>query len=204
MAKRAPKGLFLWITIRGRDGAPRPLPRSSGQERPRDETYPPFAPTVVSAVRIDIACDSQPREGNGLTHSLRILSGPQPLRRKEALSSFLMYPGKCPIVALARIMHEPPAATADMLVLPGVLASRTLRRTEKYASGPSPCGCAVARPSPRSRDGVSWIMRARGTDPAPESSSTLLRPRWFSSIPPGAGRRISAPKTLDSLYPTGT
>jgi len=32
---------------------------------------------------------------------------------------------------LARTMHEPPAATADMAVLPGVLGSRTLRRTEK-------------------------------------------------------------------------
>ena len=32
---------------------------------------------------------------------------------------------------LARIMHEPPAATADMAVLPGVLGSRTLRRTEQ-------------------------------------------------------------------------
>jgi hypothetical protein len=55
-------------------------------------------------------------------------------------------------------MHEPPAATADMAVLPGVLGARTLRRTDKYASGPSPCGCPVARPSPRSRHGVSCIM----------------------------------------------
>jgi hypothetical protein len=31
----------------------------------------------------------------------------------------------------ARIMHEPPAATADMAALPGVLGSRTLRRTEQ-------------------------------------------------------------------------
>jgi hypothetical protein len=30
----------------------------------------------------------------------------------------------------------------------------------KYASSPSPCGCPAARPSPRSRSGVSWIMRA--------------------------------------------
>jgi hypothetical protein len=62
---------------------------------------------------------------------------------------------------LARIMHEPPAATADMTVLPGVLGSRTLRRIEKHALGPSPYGCPVARPSPRSRYGVSCIMRAR-------------------------------------------
>jgi hypothetical protein len=32
---------------------------------------------------------------------------------------------------LARIMHEPPAPTADLAVLPGVLGSRTLRRTEQ-------------------------------------------------------------------------
>jgi len=64
------------------------------------------------------------------------------------------------VISLARIMHEPPAATADMAVLPGVLGSRTLGRTEKYGSGSSPCGCPVARPSPRSRDGVSSIMRA--------------------------------------------
>jgi hypothetical protein len=32
---------------------------------------------------------------------------------------------------VARIRHEPPAATADMAVLPGVLGSRTLRRTEQ-------------------------------------------------------------------------
>jgi hypothetical protein len=31
----------------------------------------------------------------------------------------------------ARIMHEPPGATADMAVLPRLLGSRTLRRTEK-------------------------------------------------------------------------
>ena len=36
-----------------------------------------------------------------------------------------------------------------------------LRRTDKYPSGPSPCGGPVARPSSRSRDGVSRIMRAR-------------------------------------------
>ena len=30
----------------------------------------------------------------------------------------------------------------------------------KYASGPSPCGSPVARPAPRSRYGVSCIMRA--------------------------------------------
>jgi hypothetical protein len=32
---------------------------------------------------------------------------------------------------LVRIMHEPSATTADLAVLPGVLGSRTLRRTEQ-------------------------------------------------------------------------
>jgi hypothetical protein len=36
-----------------------------------------------------------------------------------------------PSRGLARIMHEPPAPTADMAVLPGVLGSRSLRRTEQ-------------------------------------------------------------------------
>ena len=74
----------------------------------------------------------------------------------------------------ARIMHEPPAASADMAVLPGVLGSRTLRRTEKYASGPSSCGCPVARPSPRSPHGVSCIMRV-------------------NPVPAGGGERESPP-----------
>ena len=42
-----------------------------------------------------------------------------------------------PVSTLARIMHEPPTATADTAVLPGVLRSRTLQRTDEYASGSS-------------------------------------------------------------------
>ena len=48
---------------------------------------------------------------------------------------------------------------------PGVLGSRTLRRTEQVRLRSSPAvprdGSPVARPSPRSRYGVSCIMRAR-------------------------------------------
>jgi hypothetical protein len=80
--------------------------------------------------------------------------------------------------SLARIMHEPPAATADMAVLPGVLGSRTLRRTDKYASGPSPCGYPVARPSPRSRHGVSCIMRAGRLCTKSPSFTCASRPYW--------------------------
>jgi hypothetical protein len=72
--------------------------------------------------------------------------------------------------AVARIIHEPPAAISDLAVLSGVLGSRTLRRTDKYASGPSPCGCPVARPSPLSRYGVSCIMRASQVEARDENN----------------------------------
>ena len=88
-------------------------------------------------------------------------------------------------------MHEPPAATADLAVLPGVLGPRTLRRTDKYASGPSPCGCPVARPSPRSPDGVSCIMRASDPPSAYQLKGTQIYTdahRFFSSLfVPAAG-----------------
>jgi hypothetical protein len=66
-------------------------------------------------------------------------------------------------VALARMFHELPAATADMSVLPNVLGCSFDRlRTGgpcdvlfKYASDPTPCGCPVAHTSPRSRDANS-------------------------------------------------
>ena len=57
--------------------------------------------------------------------------------------------------ALARTFHESPAATADMGVLPGVLGCRIFDVPFRYASGPTPCGCPVASPSLRSRDGNS-------------------------------------------------
>jgi hypothetical protein len=45
--------------------------------------------------------------------------------------------------------------TTDIAVLPGVLGCRLLRRTVRYASKPTRCGCQVARPSSWSRDGNS-------------------------------------------------
>jgi hypothetical protein len=42
-----------------------------------------------------------------------------------------------------------------MATLPGVLGPRTLRRTVKYASGPSTCRCQVASPFSRSRNANS-------------------------------------------------
>ena len=38
---------------------------------------------------------------------------------------------------LARIIHESPAATTDMAVLPGVLGCRSLRRTVRVRLGPN-------------------------------------------------------------------
>jgi hypothetical protein len=158
-------------------------------------------------VRIGIACDPRPREANGVTHSLRA-SAFSPKRGPVFfldVSRKMPYSGPSPHCARTTCCDRGYARPSGRprVFLRQAQGKLTLRRTEKYASGPRRCGCPVARPSPRSRDGVSCIMRARGTDPAPESPSTLLSPRWFSSVPPGAGRRISAPKTLDSFYPTG-
>ena len=51
---------------------------------------------------------------------------------------------------LARIFHESPAATKDMVVVPGVLGCRLLRRTVQVRLGTNPAvardGCQVARP----------------------------------------------------------
>jgi hypothetical protein len=47
---------------------------------------------------------------------------------------------------LARIRHEPPAATADMAVLPGVLGSRTLRGTDKVRLRSESRGAAGSLP----------------------------------------------------------
>jgi len=51
-------------------------------------------------------------------------------------------------------MHEPPAATVDLAVLPGVLGSRTLRRTEQVRLRSEPLrfpgGTTISTISPRS------------------------------------------------------
>ncbi|MEJ2429215.1 MAG: hypothetical protein P8075_09880 [Deltaproteobacteria bacterium] len=60
---------------------------------------------------------------------------------------------------LARMFHQWPTATTDMLVLPGVLGCRTLRRTIQVRLGFNPVvprdGCPVAQPSPWSRNSNS-------------------------------------------------
>jgi hypothetical protein len=96
---------------------------------------------------------------------------------------------------------------------PGVLGSRTLRRTDTYASGPSPCGCPVARSSPRSRCGVSCIMRVkpkrrrRGGCAVPYSPGTAIPPMsghplclGVSSVAPlKRGKRVVNPITGDRI-----
>ncbi|MGB7065677.1 MAG: hypothetical protein WBF55_11080 [Syntrophobacteria bacterium] len=70
-------------------------------------------------------------------------------------------PCTLPVVrmSIARVSHELPAATTDVIVLPGVLGCRPLRRTVEVRLGTNPAvpwdGCPVARPSSRSRDSNS-------------------------------------------------
>jgi len=81
--------------------------------------------------------------------------------------------------ALSPHYAELSTATADLAILPGVFGSRTLRRAEKYVSGPSPCGCPVARPCPRSRYGVSCVMRAKESGSIPAGTpGGQSRTRW--------------------------
>jgi hypothetical protein len=114
-------------------------------------------------------------------------------RRERRLERFSTWTDT---TTLTRIMHEPPAATADLAVLPGVLGSSFGRlRTSspcdvlnKYASGPSPAmprdGCPVARSSPRSRDGVSCIMRVKAS-PLPHRWRRGLATRhWCRRVRP--------------------
>ena len=51
----------------------------------------------------------------------------QPKVYRENLLSVQQIAEKTLFMSLTRIMHEPPATTADMAVLPGVLGSWTLR-----------------------------------------------------------------------------
>jgi hypothetical protein len=55
-----------------------------------------------------------------------------------ALDLFLPFQHRVNRPRLARIFHEWPAATADMTVLPGVLACRTLRPTVQVRLGSNP------------------------------------------------------------------
>jgi len=76
---------------------------------------------------------------------------------------------------LARIMHEPPAATADMAVLPGVLGSRTLRRTEQVrlrsesrGAGWLPGGTIISTISQRRlAHNAGWVKRGSRQSPTP-------------------------------------
>ena len=69
---------------------------------------------------------------------------------------------------VALVMHKPPAPTADLAVLPGVLGCsfdrlRTSSPCDVLKNTPqvrAPASCPAAQPSPRSRYGVSCTMRA--------------------------------------------
>ena len=86
-------------------------------------------------------------------------------------------------------MHETPAVTADMVVLPGVLGSRTLRCTEQVRLRSSPAvprdGCPVARPSPptlRLPRGRGGLRRKAHAEPLP-SFAHRKAPRAFHLSP---------------------
>ena len=165
-------------------------PLRAGQEEVRLRGDRPD--TMVEARRLDVEPLALPSRSRGdlqqpISSSFMTISCRHPLssnshrftsiKEKHLMSSIFR---RQPLFALARIMHEPPAATAAMAVLPGVLGCRTLRRTEEYASGPSPCGCPVARPSPRSRHGVLCAMRAssRNGEPGGGHTSDGFRGPW--------------------------
>ena len=87
------------------------------------------------------------------------------------------------------MFHESPAATADMVVLPSVLGCNTLRRTVQVrASGPTPCGCPVARPprlSEQARDPPATASheRAGGGQARPSYSRSLRSAQSRKQVP---------------------
>src|SRR5512139_2831308 len=98
-------------------------------------------------------------------------------------------------------MHEPPAAAADMAVLPDVLGSRTLRRTKQYASGPVPrCRGMVARwhdhlRLPPGSPGARVVCDAKRMRSLYLPSLTERPPERSTSFPP-TGR--ASPYTIDA------
>jgi hypothetical protein len=98
------------------------------------------------------------------------------------------------LFSLARILHESPAATTDMAVLPGVLGCRSLRRTVQVRKA-TPCGCPVARPSLWSRDSNSRNIRARGLDG--NAGTCPGRGSWGEGLRGRAGKT-----TVSTLAPT--
>jgi hypothetical protein len=59
-----------------------------------------------------------------------------------------------------RPLFAQPEAGRSRVFLRQAQDKLTLGRNETFASGPSPCSCRVARPSPRFCDSLSYIMRA--------------------------------------------
>jgi len=88
--------------------------------------------------------------------------------------SFLTFPPSFATVALARTMHESPAATADLAVLPGVLGSRTLRRTKQVRLRSEPRGAAGRLPGGTA---ISTISRRRPVHSAGYPKAGISRRR---------------------------
>jgi hypothetical protein len=108
-----------------------------------DNNLPYFhAVMVCTSLGIMSPVDSRGRE----FRPLDTISGVEALLAVQSLKEHL-----------TRIMHETPAATADLAILPGVLGSRTLRRTVKVrlrsesrgAAGWSPGGTTISMVSRR-------------------------------------------------------
>jgi len=88
-------------------------------------------------------------------------------------------------------MHEPPAATADLAVLPGVLASRPLRRTEQVRLSSEPLwlpgGTAISTASRRRLvHNAGWPRFGRAR------IAPIRLPTWTKGPILGQGRAIRA------------
>src|SRR5512139_3304419 len=98
-------------------------------------------------------------------------------------------------------MHEPPAATADLAVLPGVLRSRTLRRTEQVRLSSESRGAAGWLPGGTT---ISTISRRRVVHNAAYPTLLLISPAAEGDPPTGylaavEDRIISSPVPLVTL-----
>jgi hypothetical protein len=86
-------------------------------------------------------------------------------------------------------MHEPPAATADLAVLPGVLGSRTLRRTEKVRLRFESRGGAGRLPGGAA---IFMVSLRRPVHDAGWQVELALDALWETPLPPVGGSVGSA------------
>jgi hypothetical protein len=162
----------------------------------------------ISSIKVPLL---QKGDAGGIPQGTQTSQGPFATGATGPMRSRPVHPEPTP--SLARIMHETPAATADMVVLPGVLGCsfdrlRTSSPCDVLSSTPQVRAPGVARhatqapalrvtrPSPRSPDGVSCIMRARI---GPAYSRRIVQSRFnlleFMATPttrPGQTERVCA------------